>query len=342
MKYNLLGNTGLKVSELCLGTMTFGGLEEGIYASIGSLQQGDVDNLVKIAVDAGINFIDTANVYSEGLSEEVTGKAIRNLGLKRDDLVIATKVRGKMGKGPNDQGLTRKHILSQVEGSLRRLQTDYIDLYQIHGFDALTPLEETVDVLDSLVQSGKVRYAGCSNLTAWQLMKALSYARYNRRSPFVSVQSYYTLAGRDLEREIVPLLKDQKIGLMVWSPLAGGILTGKFTRSGEPEKGSRRTTFDFPPVNRERVYDIVEALQEMAKAKNSSVAQLALAWLLHQRVVTTVIIGAKRPDQLQDNLKSVDVKFTPDELKKLDDISRLPSEYPGWMLERQGVDRKTE
>jgi aryl-alcohol dehydrogenase-like predicted oxidoreductase len=340
MKYNLLGNTGLKVSELCLGTMTFGG--KGIWTAIGALEQQAVDNLVKTAVDAGINFIDTANVYSEGLSEELTGKAIRNLGLKRDDLVIATKVRGKMGNGPNDQGLTRKHILSQVEGSLRRLNTDYIDLYQIHGFDALTPLEETVDVLDSLVQSGKVRYTGCSNLTAWQLMKALSYAQYNRRSKFVSMQSYYTLAGRDLEREIVPVLKDQKVGLMVWSPLAGGLLTGKYTRSGETEEGSRRTSFDFPPVNKERVYDIVDVLQEMAKLKNSSVAQLALAWLLHQQVVTTVIIGAKKPEQLEDNLKAIDVTFTEDELKRLDDISRLPSEYPGWMLERQGADRKAE
>ncbi|MBN8858718.1 MAG: aldo/keto reductase [Sphingobacteriales bacterium] len=340
MKYNLLGNTGLKVSELCLGTMTFGG--KGIWTAIGTLEQQAVDNLVKTAVDAGINFIDTANVYSEGLSEELTGKAIRNLGLKRDDLVIATKVRGKMGNGPNDQGLTRKHILSQVEGSLRRLNTDYIDLYQIHGFDALTPLEETIDVLDGLVQSGKVRYAGCSNLTAWQLMKALSYAQYNRRSKFVSLQSYYTLAGRDLEREIVPVLKDQKVGLMVWSPLAGGLLTGKYTRSGETEEGSRRTTFDFPPVNKERVYDIVDVLQEMAKIKSSSVAQLALAWLLHQQVVTTVIIGAKKPEQLEDNLKAIDVTFTEDELKRLDDISRLPSEYPGWMLERQGADRKAE
>jgi aryl-alcohol dehydrogenase-like predicted oxidoreductase len=340
MKYNLLGNTGLKVSELCLGTMTFGG--KGIWTAIGTLEQQAVDNLVKTAVDAGINFIDTANVYSEGLSEELTGKAIRNLGLKRDELVIATKVRGKMGNGPNDQGLTRKHILSQVEGSLRRLNTDYIDLYQIHGFDALTPLEETVDVLDSLVQSGKIRYAGCSNLTAWQLMKALSYAQYNRRSKFVSIQSYYTLAGRDLEREIVPVLKDQKVGLMVWSPLAGGLLTGKYTRSGETEEGSRRTSFDFPPVNKERVYDIVDVLQEMAKLKNSSVAQLALAWLLHQQVVTTVIIGAKKPEQLEDNLKAIDVTFTEDELKRLDDISRLPSEYPGWMLERQGADRKAE
>src|SRR3954447_4159000 len=204
MKYKLLGNTGLKVSELCLGTMTFGG--KGYWTAIGQLAQDAVDELVKGSVDAGINFIDTANVYSEGLSEEMTGRAIRNLGLNRDDLVIATKVRGKMGEGPNSSGLTRKHIMQQAEESLRRLNTEYIDLYQIHGYDALTPLEETLEALDILVRSGKVRYIGCSNITSWQLMKALSYSHYNRLARFASLQAYYTLAGRDLERELIPLL----------------------------------------------------------------------------------------------------------------------------------------
>lgn len=337
MKYKILGNTGLKVSELCLGTMTFGG--KGMWTAIGTLEQKPVDDLVKRSVDAGINFIDTANVYSEGLSEEMTGKAIRNLGLNRDDLVIATKVRGKMGPGPNNIGLTRKHIYTEVEASLRRLNTGYIDLYQIHGYDAQTPLEDTIDTLDRLVQSGKIRYAGCSNLAAWQLMKALSYAKYNGKSSFVSLQAYYTIAGRDLERELVPLLTDQKVGLMVWSPLAGGFLSGKYTRSGETEQGARRASFDFPPVNKERAFDIIDVLQVIAKEKNVSVAQLALAWLLHQPVVTTVIIGAKKADQLEDNLKAVDITFTPEELQKLDEISRLPDEYPGWMLQRQGADR---
>lgn len=337
MKYKILGNTGLKVSELCLGTMTFGG--KGMWTAIGTLEQKPVDDLVKRSVDAGINFIDTANVYSEGLSEEMTGKAIRNLGLNRDDLVIATKVRGKMGPGPNNIGLTRKHIYTEVEASLRRLNTDYIDLYQIHGYDAQTPLEDTIDTLDRLVQSGKIRYAGCSNLAAWQLMKALSYAKYNGKSSFVSLQAYYTIAGRDLERELVPLLTDQKVGLMVWSPLAGGFLSGKYTRSGETEQGARRASFDFPPVNKERAFDIIDVLQVIAKEKDVSVAQLALAWLLHQPVVTTVIIGAKKADQLEDNLKAVDITFTPEELQKLDEISRLPAEYPGWMLQRQGADR---
>jgi len=340
MKYKLLGNTGLRVSELCLGTMTFGG--KGMWTAIGGIDQQVVDELVKKSIEGGINFIDTANVYSEGISEEMTGKAIRNLKLKRDDLVIATKVRGKMNDGPNGSGLTRKHILHEVEQSLKRLNIDYIDLYQIHGFDELTALEETIDVLDSLVKSGKVRYIGCSNLAAWHIMKALSYSQYNRLSKFVSLQAYYTIAGRDLEREIVPLLKDQNMGLMVWSPLAGGLLSGKYNRKMEAEAGSRRINFDFPIVNKEKAFDIIDVLEPMAKEKKVSVAQLSLAWLLHQRVVTTIIIGAKKPEQLLDNLKSTEVTFTPDELQKLDEVSKLPLEYPGWMIERQGGDRKKQ
>lgn len=337
MKYNLLGNTGLKVSELCLGTMTFGG--KGMWTSIGTLDQQAVDDIVKRSVEAGINFIDTANIYSEGLSEQMTGQAIRNLGLNRDSLVIATKVRGKMGDGPNDIGLTRKHIFSQVDASLKRLQMDYIDLYQIHAYDSLTPLEETIEALDDLVKAGKIRYTGASNLAAWQLMKALSYSKYNKLAKFVSLQAYYTIAGRDLEREIIPLLKDQQTGLMVWSPLAGGLLSGKYTRKGETDENGRRASFDFPPVNRERVYDVVDVLHVMAKEKNTTVAQLALAWLLHQQAVTTVIIGAKKMEQLDDNLKATTVKFTAEELQQLNDISKLPAEYPGWMLERMNIDR---
>jgi len=340
MKYNLLGNTGLKVSELCLGTMTFGG--KGYWTNIGAIEQNIVDELIGKAVEGGINFIDTANVYSEGLSEEMTGKAIRNLNLKRDDLVIATKVRGKMNEGPNGSGLTRKHILHEVEASLKRLNMDYIDLYQIHGFDEITPIEETIDALDILVKSGKVRYIGCSNLAAWHIMKAASYSHYNRLAKFVSLQAYYTIAGRDLERELVPVLKDQHMGLMVWSPLAGGLLSGKYNRNMQAEEGSRRINFDFPPVNKDRAFDIIDVLDAMARDKKVSIAQLALAWLLHQPVVTTVIIGAKKNDQLQDNLKSVDVTFTPDELKKLDEVSKLPAEYPAWMLERQGADRRKQ
>lgn len=337
MKYNLLGNTGLKVSELCLGTMTFGG--KGMWTAIGTLPQAEVDVLVKKSVDAGINFIDTANVYSEGLSEQMTGAAVRNLGLSRDDLIIATKVRGKMGAGPNEVGLTRKHILQQVDESLKRLQMDYIDLYQIHGFDPITPLEETLYALDTLVSSGKVRYIGCSNLAAWHIMKALGISERNHFAKFISLQAYYTIAGRDIEREIVPLLTDQKLGLMVWSPLAGGLLSGKYGRHTSPED-ARRVSFDFPPINKEKAYDIIEVMQEIATGKGVSVAQIALAWLLHQPVVTSVIIGAKRPEQLEDNLKSTEITLTIEELAALDAGSKLSPEYPGWMIERQGADRK--
>ena len=337
MKYNLLGNTGLKVSELCLGTMTFGG--QGMWTAIGALPQDEANELVKQSVDAGINFIDTANVYSEGLSEMMTGQAIRDLGLKRDDLVIATKVRGTMGSGVNNSGLTRKHILQQADESLTRLNMDYIDLYQIHGFDPITPLEETLEALDTLVKSGKVRYIGCSNLAAWQIMKALGVSAQQHLAKFVSLQAYYTIAGRDLEREVVPMLLDQKVGLMVWSPLAGGFLSGKYTREANAKEG-RRVNFDFPPVNKDKALDIIDVMQEIAVAKDVTVPQVALGWLLHQPVVTSVIIGAKRPEQLQDNLKAVDLKLTTDELAQLEAVSKLSPEYPGWMIERQSADRK--
>ena len=340
MKYNFLGNTGLEVSELCMGTMTFGG--RGMWTAIGTLPQEQVNALMKQAVDGGINFIDTANVYSEGLSEQMTGQAIRDLGLKRDDLVIATKVRGKMGEGPNNSGLTKKHILQQADESLKRLNMDYIDLYQIHGFDSATPFEETLEALDMLVKSGKVRYIGCSNLAAWHIMKALGISAQNHWSKFVSLQAYYTIAGRDLEREIVPLLLDQKIGLMVWSPLAGGLLSGKYNRNTESEEGGRRLNFDFPPVNKNKAFDIIDVMQKMAEAKQVTVAQIALAWLLHQPAVTSVIIGANKPHQLADNLNSVNVRFTDDELAQLDEVSKLAPEYPGWMIERQGADRKRQ
>lgn len=339
MKYNFLGTTGIKVSELCLGTMTFGGSNTGIWSSIGQLEQQDVDKIIKRSVEAGINFIDTANVYSQGLSEELTGQSIRNLGLNRHNLIIATKVRGRMGEDINGIGLSRKHVMQQVDESLKRLNTDYIDLYQIHGYDAQTPLEETLRAMDDLVRNGKVRYIGCSNISSWQLMKALAFSQYNNLAKFVSLQAYYTIAGRDLERELVPLLLDQKVGLMVWSPLAGGFLSGKYSRNKNPED-ARRVNFDFPPINKEKAFDIIDVMEPIAQSKNVSVAQVALAWLLHQPVVTTVIIGAKKLEQLDDNLKAVDVTFTEDELKKLDEASKLSPEYPGWMLARQGADRK--
>ncbi|MBC8171416.1 MAG: aldo/keto reductase [Anaerolineae bacterium] len=338
MKYRLLGKTGLLVSELCLGTMTFGG--QGYWEVIGKLKQDSVNEIVARSLDAGINFIDTANVYSFGESETLVGQALA--GRPRDSYVLATKVRGRMNEEVNAVGLSRYHIMHSVEASLKRLNTDYIDLYQIHGFDPVTPLEETLRALDSLVQQGKVRYLGASNLAAWQLMKALGISEHFGLARFESLQAYYTIAGRDLERELVPLVQDQQVGIMVWSPLAGGLLSGKFNRDGSSPDGSRRASFDFPPVNKDRAFDTVDVMREVATELEVSVAQVALAWLLHQAAVTTVIIGAKNTDQLNDNLKAVAVHLNEDQLQRLDQVSQLPAEYPQWMLARQGAGRLPE
>ena len=333
----MLGNTGLKVSEICLGTMTFGG--EGIFRDVGTLGQPEVDALVRQAVEAGINFIDTANMYSAGRSEEMLGQALRNLCLSRDSLVLATKVRAATGSGPNDVGLSRKHILQEVEASLDRLQTDYIDLYQIHASDPLTPVEETLRVLDDLVRSGKVRYIGASNVSAWALMKALDVAFYKGLERYASLQAYYSLASRELEREIVPLLEDQHVGLLVWSPLAAGLLSGKYTRENTGKAGGRRDKVAFPLVDTDRAFAILDVLRPLAEAKGDTVAQLSLAWLLHQPVVSSVIVGANNPEQLADNLGATRVKFTAEERKQLDEVSRLLPEYPGWIIGMGNVDR---
>jgi len=336
MRYNQLGRTGLSVSELCLGTMTFGSTE-GRWAAMGQLDQPAADAMVKTAFDAGINFYDTANVYAEGSSEERLGQAIRNLGLAREDLVIATKVLGPMGPGINNRGLSRVHIMDQVKASLRRLQIDHIDLYQVHGFDTLTPIEETVRALDDLVRQGHVRYVGVSNWAAWQIMKAHGISRAQNLARFESLQAYYTIAGRDLERELVPMMLSEGVGLMVWSPLAGGLLSGKFSREGEGE--GRRANFDFPPVNKDKAFDIIDAMRPIAEAHGVSIARIAIAWLLHQRVVTSVIVGARRIEQLTDNIAACDVDLSEAELATLDEASRLAPEYPGWMLATQGTYR---
>jgi aryl-alcohol dehydrogenase-like predicted oxidoreductase len=335
MRYNLLGRSGLYVSELCLGTMTFGG-GAGMWQRIGQVQQDEADALVKAALDAGINFIDTANVYSAGLSERILGQSLRNLGVARDEVVIATKVLGRMGRGPNGAGASRGHIMDQIKASLTRLQLDHVDLYQVHGVDTATPIEETVEALDMLVRQGLVRYVGFSNWAAWQVAKAIGIAERRNLVRPVSLQSYYTLAGRDLEREIIPMMHSEGVGLMVWSPLAGGFLSGKYHRGQESETEGRRADFDFPPVDRERGYAVVDVLRDLAEAKRASVAQLALAWLLHQKSVTSVILGAKRLDQLEDNLGATGVEFSKEELIRLDQASQLPPEYPGWMIARQG------
>ncbi len=336
MRHNKLGRTGLLVSELCLGTMTFGG-GEGMWQKIGALQQEDAERLVGRAIDAGINFFDTADVYAEGLSEQITGQALRNLGVARDAVVVATKAFGQTGPGPNNRGNARVHLIDAVKASLKRLQMDHIDLYQIHGFDPVTPIEETVRALDTLVQHGHVRYVGVSNWAAWQIMKALGIAERQGLARFESLQAYYTLAGRDLEREIVPMLRSENVGLMVWSPLAGGLLSGKYKREDEASGDGRRAQFDFPPVDRARAYDCIEAMQPIAVAHKVSVAQIALAWLLHRRVVSSVIIGAKTQAQLDDNIAAASIELSDAELDRLDAVSVLPREYPGWMFETQGA-----
>jgi aryl-alcohol dehydrogenase-like predicted oxidoreductase len=340
MKYRLLGRTGLYVSELCLGTMTYG--SDGFWKVMGGLEQSAVNDQVKAAFDHGINFIDTANVYSMGQSEQRVGQAIRDLGLPRDELIIATKATGIMNEvTPNDRGQSRYHLFNQVDASLRRLQLDHIDLYQLHGFDALTPFEESLSALDDLVRSGKVRYIGVCNMAAWQIMKGLATSDRHDWARWVSLQAYYTLAGRDLERELIPLLRDQQMGLMVWSPLAGGLLTGKYQRDGGGPAGARRTSFDFPVVDKPRAFDCIDAMQPMAESRGVSVAQIALAWLLAQPAVSSVIIGARSNEQLLDNIAASDVELSSDELAILDQVSRLPDEYPGWMLERQSRYRAT-
>ena len=335
MRLNKLGYTGLFVSELCLGTMTFG-RGEGMWQHIGALGQDDADRLVGRSIDAGINFVDTADVYADGLSEQITGQALRNLKIPRENVVVATKAFGATGSGANTRGNSRVHLIDAVKASLKRLQLDHVDLYQIHGFDPATPIEETVRALDTLVQHGHVRYVGVSNWAAWQIVKALGIAERHGLARFQSLQAYYTLAGRDLERELVPMLRSETVGLMVWSPLAGGLLSGKYTRDQEQGTQGRRANFDFPPVDRDRAYGCIDAMRPMAEQRGVSIAQIALAWLLHQRVVSSVIIGAKNLEQLDDNIAATLVELDDEELDRLDRVSALTPEYPGWMLDRQG------
>jgi len=335
MRTKRLGRTGLHVSELCLGCMTFGTTTEGIWSSIASVDQAGADALVKAAADAGVTFFDTADVYSGGQSEEIAGQAFRNLGLARDSYVLATKAFGSTGPGANQKGASRLHLIEACKASLKRLGTDHIDLYQIHGFDSGTPIEETLAALDTLVQHGHVRYVGVSNWAAWQIAKAQGIAERRGFHRLASLQAYYTLVGRDLEREIVPALAAEEVGLMVWSPLAGGYLSGKY-QDGQGADG-RRASFDFPPVDTARGDKVIAAMRPIAEAKGCSVARIAIAWLLHQPAVTSVIVGAKRPDQLADNLAATEIALSADELAALDAASALPAEYPGWMFARQNM-----
>ena len=332
MQYARLGGTGAFVSRICLGAMTFGGIANPVSDAIGRLEKSDVDAIVGAALDAGVNFIDTADVYGGGASETMLGEV---LGPRRIDIVLATKFSGRMGAGPNDVGQSRIHVVDALDASLKRLKTDHIDLYQLHNFDRFTPLEEVLGALDDAERAGKVRYIGCSNHAAWQISKALGISARFRLARYVTTQAYYSLAGRDVEREIVPAVVDQGVGLLCWSPLAGGLLSGKFDRHGASEKGSRRdmrgADAQFPPVDEDRAFDIVDDLRKTAGRIGASPSQVALASLLAQPGVTSVITGVNRLTQLQDNLGAVDLSLSNDDLAKLDEVSRTPGTYPGWM-----------
>jgi aryl-alcohol dehydrogenase-like predicted oxidoreductase len=333
MKYNQLGQTGILVSELCLGTMTFGG--KGYWEAIGQVPQDEVNQIVKTSLDNGINFIDTANAYSEGLSEKMLGEALKKLGIPRQEIFIATKVRIRMGQGANQVGLSRLHIMDSVNDSLQRLGLSHIDLLYIHGADPITSLEETMRGLEDVVRSGKVRYIGISNHPAWMVVKANSYAEKMGWTKFVASQNFYSIAGRDIEREIVPMAQNEGISIMPWSPLAGGFLSGKFTRNKEVAGNSRRDTFDFPPINKQKAYDIIDVMTVIAKNHNVSPATVALNWVINQPAVTSTIIGAKNLKQLTENIASTSFQLTPEDRQQLDDVSALTPEYPGWMVNRQ-------
>ena len=340
MRYNPLGRTGLFVSEICLGTMTFGAAgEAGIWGKIAAVDQQAADAIVQRALSAGVNFIDTADVYSFGASERILGQSLKNLGVKRKDVIVATKFLGAMGEGPNDRGASRGHIMDAVEASLERLQTDHIDLYQIHGTDTATPIDQTLRALDDLVSRGLVRNIGLSNWQAWRIAKALGISEHRGYARFETVQSYYSIAGRDLEREIVPLMREEGLGLMVWSPLAGGLLSGKYG-PGAPGNGEgRRAEFDFPPVDKDHAWGVIAVMREIAAKHHTGVATVALAWILAKPFVMSVLIGATRLEQLDQNLAATGLQLEAEDIARLDEVSALKPEYPGWMLERQTAGR---
>ena len=336
MRYQVLGRTGLFVSELCVGTMTFG-QAGGQYAAASGVKQQEADAIIGRAFDAGVNFIDTANVYAHGQSEEMVGRALKNLGIARNSVVLATKFEHATGNGVNDGGGSRVHIIDAVKASLKRLDTDHIDLYQMHGFDPATPMEETLRALDDLVRQGHVRYIGVSNWAAWQVSRALGAADRLQLARFQSYQSYYSLVGRDAEREIVPMLKAEGLGMLVYSPLAGGYLTGKY-RDGAT--AGRRATVQFPPVDEQRGARLLPVIDSIARNQGISMEAVALAWLRHQPVVTSITLGVKTVAQLNANLAAVDVTFGAGELEQLAQACAPTPEYPGWMIANGGAARK--
>ncbi|MGZ4174081.1 MAG: aldo/keto reductase [Solirubrobacteraceae bacterium] len=336
MEYRQLGRSGLRLSSLTLGTMTFGG--HGQFGNVGTTDLDGARRQIDMALDAGVNLIDTANMYSAGASEEIIGQALSG---RRDRVLLATKARFPMGPGPNEQGLSRHHLIEACEASLRRLQTDHIDLYQVHEWDGQTPLEETLGALDHLMRSGKVRYVGCSNFAGWQVMKALGSADLKGLPGFVSQQVYLSLQERSAEYEIVPSAIDRGLGLLIWSPLAGGLLSGKYRRGVEPPEGSRHASeWSEPPVyDEDRLYDTIETLVETADAHGVSAAQVALAWLLARPGITSVIVGARTDEQLADNLAAATLELDPAEHARLERVSRPPLIYPFWHQRNSVSDR---
>ena len=336
MEYRRLGRSGLRVSTITMGTMTFGG--KGAFANVGATDVAQARRQVDLALEAGVNLFDTADIYSDGASEEITGEVLQG---RRDDVLLATKARMTTGEGPNDGGASRYHLVRSVERSLRRLRTDHVDLYQIHEWDGQTPLEETLEALDTLVRSGKVRYVGASNYSGWQLMKALAVADARGYQRYVSQQIHYTLQARDAEDELVPLTLDQELGILVWSPLAGGLLSGKYRRGTTAPEGSRHLTdWNEPPVHDEdKLYDVVDVLVEVGEAHGVSAAQVALAWLLGRPGVTSLVVGARTEEQLSDNLAAADLVLDEAERARLDAVSAVPLRYPHWHQAATAKDR---
>lgn len=337
MKYNFLGNTGLLVSEMCLGVMTFGG--QGVWSLIGTQTQKEAEKLIDIAIKNGINFFDNSNNYSEGLSEQIMGEALKNLKVNRYEVVIGTKVRCRVGNGVNQVGLSRAHIHESVDGSLKRLQVNHIDLLHIHGVDSFTPLEETMRGLEEVVRSGKVRYIGVSNHPAWMVMKANGIAEKNGWAKFSVLEYYYSLATRDIEYSILPMAKSENLAVLPWSPLAGGFLTGKYNRETGKSGTGRRDYFDYPPINKEKAYDIVDVMKKIAEDHQISVAQVALRWVMSQSGITSTIIGVSNEKHLLENIRVADLTLSDSEINLLDQVSRISAPYPNWMVDSMAQDR---
>lgn len=335
MEYRQLGKSGLRVSVISLGTMTFGGL--GGFSNVGTTGVGEARRILDRCIDAGVNLIDTADIYSNGVSEEIVGEIVKG---RRHDLLLATKCRFQTEPGPNGAGSSRHHILRSVEASLSRLGTDYIDLYQLHGWDGQTPLEETLEALDGLVKAGKVRYIGCSNYSAWHLMKALAVSRQLGLERFASHQIYWSLVGRDAEVEIVPAALHESLGILVWSPLAGGLLTGKYRRDSQPGEGRHLTDWDEPPIYDEtKVHDVIDTLVDVAQGYKAPPAQVALAWLLTRPGVTSLIVGARNESQIEGTLPAGDLRLSTEDLARLDKVSGSPLPYPLWHQKKTVSDR---